>query len=331
MRADARGQGYVEFVTARQTHLRRIAYAISGDWHQADDLLQTALTKLYVAWPRLERRGTEEAYVRRIIVRASDRRAPARRASSPAPSADRGDRGHRGCRRGACAHPPGRRAAARLPRAAPGDPPLAVAHRPADRARRAGRPGEPPPALPARHPLPPRQHGDRGAAIRPVDRGRPHTAAALLSIEGVPAWVYAAGSSAGHLSAPEGGTTLADWAQQQLHDTTTIAPGHTYADNPITREHSPVAFDGDRLVAKPGATITERIDDPAYSSSAIPSSCTARAAAVTDAGTDLFVLGYTCPHGAWDLFTETAGPRADSLPAWLAAVKAAQDGGEGVR
>jgi hypothetical protein len=167
--------------------------------------------------------------------------------------------------------------------------------------------------------------------IRPVDRGRPHTAAALLSIEGVPAWVYAAGSSAGHLSAPEGGTTLADWAQQQLHDTTTIAPGHTYADNPITREHSPVAFDGDRLVAKPGARITERIDDPAYSSSAIPSSCTARAAAVTDAGTDLFVLGYTCPHGAWDLFTEAAGPRADSLPAWLAAVKAAQDGGEGVR
>ena len=68
--------------------------------------------------------------------------------------------------------------------------------------------------------------------IRPVDRGRPHTAAALLSIEGVPAWVYAAGSSAGHLSAPEGGTTLADWAQQQLHDTTTIAPGDTYAEQP---------------------------------------------------------------------------------------------------
>ena len=112
---------------------------------------------------------------------------------------------------------------------------------------------------------------------------------------------------------------------------TTISPGHTYADNPIPREESPVTFEGDRLVAKPGATVTARIADPPYSSSAIPGRCTARAVAVTDGPTDLFVLGYTCPHGAWDLFTETAGTRADTLPDWLAAVKAAQDGGEGVR
>ena len=70
MPSDARERAYVEFVTARQTHLRRIAYAICGDWSRADDLLQTALTKLYVAWPRVELNGTEEAYVRRIIVRA---------------------------------------------------------------------------------------------------------------------------------------------------------------------------------------------------------------------------------------------------------------------
>lgn len=62
---------YAEFVAARQNHLRRIAYAICGDWHQADDLLQTALVKLYVAWPRLHRAGREEAYVRQIIVRAN--------------------------------------------------------------------------------------------------------------------------------------------------------------------------------------------------------------------------------------------------------------------
>jgi hypothetical protein len=112
---------------------------------------------------------------------------------------------------------------------------------------------------------------------------------------------------------------------------TTIAPGHTYAENPITRADSPVHFDGDRLVAEDGATITARIADPPTSSSAVPDRCTARAAAVTDGPTDLFVLGYTCPHGAWDLFTETAGSRAATLPAWLDAVKAAQDGGEGVR
>jgi hypothetical protein len=50
-RAD-RDAAFIEFVLARQTHLRRIAYAICGDWHQPDDLLQTALVKLYAAWPR---------------------------------------------------------------------------------------------------------------------------------------------------------------------------------------------------------------------------------------------------------------------------------------
>jgi RNA polymerase sigma-70 factor (sigma-E family) len=71
MRKTERDTAFTEFVTARQTHLRRIAYAVCGDWHQADDLLQTALVKLYAAWPRLRRDGREEAYVRQIIVRAN--------------------------------------------------------------------------------------------------------------------------------------------------------------------------------------------------------------------------------------------------------------------
>ena len=72
---------YVEFVQARQAHLRRVAYAVCGDWHRADDLLQTALVKLYVAWPRLHLDGREEAYVRRILVRADidESRRPWRR------------------------------------------------------------------------------------------------------------------------------------------------------------------------------------------------------------------------------------------------------------
>ena len=79
-RAD-RETAYVEFVAARQTHLRRIAYALCGDWHRADDLLQTALTKLYVAWPRIRHEGNEDAYVRRIMVRAhiDESRRPWRR------------------------------------------------------------------------------------------------------------------------------------------------------------------------------------------------------------------------------------------------------------
>lgn len=72
---------FSDFVAARQTHLRRIAYALCGDWHRADDLLQTALTKLYVAWPRIRHEGNEEAYCRQIMVRANidESRRPWRR------------------------------------------------------------------------------------------------------------------------------------------------------------------------------------------------------------------------------------------------------------
>lgn len=76
-----RDEAFTAFVAARRTHLRRIAYACCGDWHTADDLVQTVLVKAYVAWPRIERGGPEEAYVRRIIVRANidrHRRASAR-------------------------------------------------------------------------------------------------------------------------------------------------------------------------------------------------------------------------------------------------------------
>jgi RNA polymerase sigma-70 factor (sigma-E family) len=81
VRSADRDAAFTEFVAARQTHLRRIAYALCGDWHRADDLLQIALTKLYVAWPRIRHEGNEEAYVRRIMVRANidESRRPWRR------------------------------------------------------------------------------------------------------------------------------------------------------------------------------------------------------------------------------------------------------------
>ena len=75
-----RDAAFTEFVAARQAHLRRVAYAICGDRHLAEDLLQTAFTKLYVAWPRIRQQGTEEAYVRQILVRSHIDRS--RRASS---------------------------------------------------------------------------------------------------------------------------------------------------------------------------------------------------------------------------------------------------------
>ena len=70
-------------MAARQTHLRRVAYALCGDWHRAEDLLQTAFVKLYVAWPRLRDPAAAEAYARRILVRANvdESRRPWRRES----------------------------------------------------------------------------------------------------------------------------------------------------------------------------------------------------------------------------------------------------------
>jgi RNA polymerase sigma-70 factor (sigma-E family) len=81
MSGASRDEEFAAFVAARQSHLRRVAYAICGDWHRADDLLQTAFMKLYVAWPRLHRDGREEAYTRQIIVRANidEHRRPWRR------------------------------------------------------------------------------------------------------------------------------------------------------------------------------------------------------------------------------------------------------------
>ena len=82
--ATARDAAFAEFVAARQTHLRRVAYTICGDWHRAEDLLQTALIKLYVAWPRLRDPSAAEAYTRRILVRTNidDSRRPWRREST---------------------------------------------------------------------------------------------------------------------------------------------------------------------------------------------------------------------------------------------------------
>jgi RNA polymerase sigma-70 factor (sigma-E family) len=72
---------YSEFVLTRQRQLRRMAFLVCGDWHLAEDVLQTALIKLYAAWARLHRDGREEAYVRQIIVRTNidEHRRPRRR------------------------------------------------------------------------------------------------------------------------------------------------------------------------------------------------------------------------------------------------------------
>jgi RNA polymerase sigma-70 factor (sigma-E family) len=63
-----RDDDFTAFVVARGSALRRTAYLMTADWHEAEDLTQTALAKLYVAWPRVRSDGAE-AYARRIVAR----------------------------------------------------------------------------------------------------------------------------------------------------------------------------------------------------------------------------------------------------------------------
>src|SRR5215211_6851292 len=49
--------------------MRCTAYLLCGDWHRAEDLVQTAFTKLYLAWSRLSRHDALDGYARRTLVR----------------------------------------------------------------------------------------------------------------------------------------------------------------------------------------------------------------------------------------------------------------------
>ena len=62
--------------------LMRLAYLLTGgDPHGAEDLVQTSLTKLYLAWERVQRRDSVDAYARRVLINEfnSTWRRPARR------------------------------------------------------------------------------------------------------------------------------------------------------------------------------------------------------------------------------------------------------------
>ncbi|MGH3329919.1 MAG: SigE family RNA polymerase sigma factor [Nocardioidaceae bacterium] len=56
------------YMAARQPSLLRTAYLLTGDRHSAEDLVQTALAKLYLSWDKVQRRELVDGYVRRIMV-----------------------------------------------------------------------------------------------------------------------------------------------------------------------------------------------------------------------------------------------------------------------
>jgi RNA polymerase sigma-70 factor (sigma-E family) len=61
-------EGFTDYVSQRRLHLFRTACLLCGDPHQAEDIVQDALARLYAAWPRASRADNIDGYVRRAIV-----------------------------------------------------------------------------------------------------------------------------------------------------------------------------------------------------------------------------------------------------------------------
>jgi RNA polymerase sigma-70 factor (sigma-E family) len=70
---------FAEWMAARQVGLVRTAYLLTGSQHAAEDLVQTTLTKLYLAWDRISDRQHVDAYARRALL--NEHRSTWRRAS----------------------------------------------------------------------------------------------------------------------------------------------------------------------------------------------------------------------------------------------------------
>jgi RNA polymerase sigma-70 factor (sigma-E family) len=75
----AEREGFTEYVVARRPLLYRTAWVLCGDPHQAEDLVQHVLSRLYVAWPRVSRMDSVDGYVRTMLVNANVDRLRRRR------------------------------------------------------------------------------------------------------------------------------------------------------------------------------------------------------------------------------------------------------------
>ncbi|GAA1991225.1 SigE family RNA polymerase sigma factor [Catenulispora subtropica] len=58
-----------EFAAAVQGHLRRSAYLLCGDWHLAEDIVQSAFVKIFRAWRRVRKVENQLAYARQVVYR----------------------------------------------------------------------------------------------------------------------------------------------------------------------------------------------------------------------------------------------------------------------
>jgi RNA polymerase sigma-70 factor (sigma-E family) len=71
------GEEFAEFAEAASLQLRRTAFLLCGNWHTAEDLVQTTLAKVFVSWRKIRRREAVHAYAARTLVNTylADRRS----------------------------------------------------------------------------------------------------------------------------------------------------------------------------------------------------------------------------------------------------------------
>ena len=58
---------FEEYVAAAWPRLLRSAWVLTGDWHRAEDLVQTVLARVYGRWSRV-RDESQDAYLRSMMV-----------------------------------------------------------------------------------------------------------------------------------------------------------------------------------------------------------------------------------------------------------------------
>lgn len=60
---------FTDYALVMRPRLRRQAFLLCGDWHEADDLAQETLVTLYRRWPKLDQHARLDGYVNTVLIR----------------------------------------------------------------------------------------------------------------------------------------------------------------------------------------------------------------------------------------------------------------------
>jgi RNA polymerase sigma-70 factor (sigma-E family) len=79
-------ESFRRFAVEHAARLRRSAYLFCGDWHLAEDLMQSTLMKIYRSWSRVQKDDSLVNYARTVLLRTwlDEKRRPWRRSEQSA-------------------------------------------------------------------------------------------------------------------------------------------------------------------------------------------------------------------------------------------------------